>query len=43
MMVLDTFSKNVQEIEKKELDSRKMWNMKELLENLSILVKRREH
>ncbi|KAL6723081.1 hypothetical protein Aduo_018124 [Ancylostoma duodenale] len=43
-MVLDTFCKRVQEeVIKKEFDSNKEWNMSELLENLSVVVRRREH
>ncbi|EYC18350.1 hypothetical protein Y032_0028g1810 [Ancylostoma ceylanicum] len=39
-MVLDTFCKRVQEeVIKKEFDSNKEWNMSELLENLSTVVK----
>ncbi|KIH69052.1 hypothetical protein ANCDUO_00602 [Ancylostoma duodenale] len=43
-MVLRTFSKPVQnEIAKKEFDSGKTWNMSELLDNISTVVKRKEH
>lgn len=43
-MVIDTLSKGVQEeITRKEFDLGKEWTMEELLENLTIAVKRREH
>ncbi|KIH55209.1 Tas retrotransposon peptidase A16 [Ancylostoma duodenale] len=43
-MVLDTFSKNMQdEMARKEFDSGKVWTMTDLLNNLNVAVKRREH
>ncbi|EYC43010.1 hypothetical protein Y032_0507g2694 [Ancylostoma ceylanicum] len=40
----ETFSKRVQdEVIKKEFDSGKEWKMEDLLEDLSLVVKRREH
>ncbi|RCN45328.1 hypothetical protein ANCCAN_08629 [Ancylostoma caninum] len=43
-MVLETFSKRIQEeVIRKEVDPGKHGNMKDLLENNSIAVKRREH
>ncbi|KHJ88460.1 integrase core domain protein [Oesophagostomum dentatum] len=43
-IVLETFSKRLQdEVMKKEFDSGKQWNMEELLSNISVAVKRREH
>ncbi|KAK6018353.1 Pao retrotransposon peptidase [Ostertagia ostertagi] len=43
-MVLDTFSKNVQdEMARKEFDSGNLWSMTDLLNNLAIAIRRREH
>lgn len=43
-MVLDTFSKQIQEeMARKEFDSGKIWNMADLLDNLTIAVKPTEH
>ncbi|EPB66349.1 Tas retrotransposon peptidase A16 [Ancylostoma ceylanicum] len=43
-MVLDTFSKNIQdEMARKEFDSGNVWTMTDLLDNLNVAVKRREH
>lgn len=43
-MVLDTFSKSMQdEMAKREFDAGTVWTMAELLDNLSVAVKRKEH
>ncbi|VDO05063.1 unnamed protein product [Haemonchus placei] len=43
-MVLETFSKNVQdEMARKEFDSGNLWSMTDLVENLTIAIKRKEH
>ncbi|VDK48314.1 unnamed protein product [Cylicostephanus goldi] len=43
-MVIDTFPKTIQEeILKKEFDSGKEWNTADLIANIAIIVKRREH
>ncbi|VDO85063.1 unnamed protein product, partial [Haemonchus placei] len=43
-MVLETFSKAIQdEMAKKEFDSGNIWTMDQLLDNLAIAIKRKEH
>ncbi|EYC34850.1 hypothetical protein Y032_1344g3836, partial [Ancylostoma ceylanicum] len=43
-IVIDIFSRSIQnEITKKEFDSGKTWTMSELLENISTIIRRREH
>ncbi|RCN26584.1 zinc knuckle, partial [Ancylostoma caninum] len=43
-MVLETFNKKIQEeVVKREFDSGKEWNMKDLLDNLTLVIRRREH
>ncbi|KAK6032377.1 Tas retrotransposon peptidase A16, partial [Ostertagia ostertagi] len=44
IMILEKFSKSIQEeMAKKEFDSGSLWSMKDLLDNLSTAIRRREH